>query len=184
MKYNWQMETYITSKPFNYHPSYETDREDMLASVDIKTIDPPLRTLVKELNRLPFIFTLQCCHGHFVTGDHRELLNPGEQVDGESLVYRLAYFAICIADNESGWEARERLMELPVSVDPENVQFGSAEWFWDQWPNSYVVQVMPHRFRDLDKARISYLEACELEKIRDKFFVALNQMVGALQCCP
>ncbi|MBT8344775.1 MAG: hypothetical protein KJO60_06155 [Desulfofustis sp.] len=64
------------------------------------------------------------------------------------------------------------------AVDPENVQFGSATWISDQWPNSYVVQVMPDRYKGLDKARISYAGALELEKIRDAFFAALGELGG------
>lgn len=170
------METFIPHKPFAAHPTFEEDREAVLKALDPGAIDPPLRSLINSINKRPELFTLQCCHGHFVTADDRELANAGEGARGEKLIYRLAYLAFCITDSEAGREAREFLMGLPARVDPENVQFGSAMWFWDQWPNSYVVQVMPERYKDLDRARIDCTEAQKLEKIRDAFFAALAEL--------
>jgi len=131
---------------------------------------------VNSINQRPEIFTLQCCHGHFVAEDGRELTNPGEWNRGEFLVYRLAYLAVCIADSETGRQTRSLLMALPASVDPDCVQFGSARWFWDQWPNSYVLQVIPDRYKDLDKARIGPAEAREVKIIRDAFFDGLRML--------
>jgi hypothetical protein len=172
------METYIPYKTFTAHPTFEKDREIALHSLDPGAIDPPVRPLVKAINQHPEIFTLQCCHGHFVTEDGRELSSPEEGSGSELLLYRLAYLAVCIADSEAGRRTRSLLMDLPGSVDPDNVQFGSATWFWDQWPNSYVVQVMPERYKDMDKVRIEYPEAREVEKIRDAFFEALGKLWG------
>ena len=172
------METYIPARPFTAHPTFEQDREMSLRSLDLSAIDPPIRSLVNSINMRPELFTLQCCHGHFVTEDGRELANSGEGNEDESFIYRIAYLAVCIADSKAGRETRERLTSLPARVDPEHVQFGSATWFWDQWPNSYVVQVMPDRYKDLDKARIEGAEARELERIRDTFFVALGELWG------
>jgi hypothetical protein len=172
------METFIPHKPFTAHPTFEEDREAVLKALDPNAIDPPLRSLVNSINMRPEVFTLQCCHGHFVTEDGRELANLGEESGGEKLVYRLAYLAVCIANSEAGRETRERLMSLPARVDHDNVQFGSATWFWDQWPNSYVIQVMPERYKGLDKARIDYAEAPKLEKIRDAFFKELRRHPG------
>lgn len=172
------METYIPHKPFTSHPTFEMDRDAALNSLDPSAVDPQIRLLVNAINTHPQIFTLQCCHGHFVTEDGRELTHLDEGRAGESLLYRLAYLAVCIADNEAGRQFRTLLMDLPARIDPENVQFGSATWFWDQWPNSYVVQVMPDRYKELDKVRIDYAEALELEKIRDAFFAALGELGG------
>ena len=172
------METYIPHRPFTAHPTFETDREAALRSLDPSAVDAPLKVLVHDINKRPYIFTLQCCHGHFVAEDGRVLTNAGEGDEGESFVYRLAYLAVCIADSAAGRQVRDQLMALPARVDPENVQFGSATWFWDQWPNSYVVQVMPDRFKDLDKTEIGFEEALKLEKIRDAFFVALDELWG------
>ncbi|NNK13612.1 MAG: hypothetical protein HKP52_05180 [Desulfofustis sp.] len=170
------METYIPHLPFTAHPSFEEDRNAALNSLDLSAVDPSLRSLVNSINTHPQIFTLQCCHGHFVTEDGRELTNLGEGWAEESMLYRLAYLAVCIADTEAGHHSRTLLMDLPARVDPENVQFGSATWFSDQWPNSYVVQVMPDRYKGLDKARIGYAEAQKVEKIRDGFFAVLREI--------
>jgi hypothetical protein len=170
------METYIPHKPFTAHPTFEKDRDAALNFLDPSAVDPEIRLLVNAINTHPQIFTLQCCHGHFVTEDGRELTHLDECRAGESLLYRLAYVAVCIADSEAGRKARALLMSLPARVDPAHVQFGSATWFWDQWPNSYVVQVMPDRYKELDKARIDCAEALELEKIRDAFFAALGEI--------
>ena len=170
------METFIPHRPFTAHPSFEKDREKALKSFDSSAVDPPLRPLVNSINTQPELFTLQCCHGHFVAEDGRELADTGEGGEGDSFVYRIAYLAVCIADSEGGRKARERLTNLPARVDPDHVQFGSATWFWDQWPNSYVVQVMPERYKELDKARIEYAEARRVEKIRDAFFLALGDI--------
>ena len=172
------METYIPARPFTVHPTFDEERKEALRSLDPSAIDPPLKSLVSFINMRPELFTLQCCHGHFVAEDGRELINAGEGNKTESFVYRLAYLAVCIADSEAGQKARAQLMSIPARVDPEYVQFGSATWFWDQWPNSFVVQVMPERFKDLDKARIGYAEALQVEKIRDAFFVALGELWG------
>lgn len=172
------METFIPHKPFTTHPTFKEDRSEALRSLDPSAIDPPLRSLVNSINSCPELFTLQCCHGHFVAENGRELTKAGEGNRTESFVYRVAYLAVCIADSEVGREARAHLMSLPARVDPENVQFGSARWFWDQWPNSCVVQVMPERFKDLDKARISYAESRQVETIRDAFFAALDELWG------
>ena len=175
------METFNPQRPFTAHPTFEKDRHAVLTSLDLSAVDPPLRPLVNSINAHPQIFTLQCCHGHYVTEDGRELTHLEEGRAGESLIYRLAYLAVCIADNEAGRQFRTLLMDLPARIDPENVQFGSATWFWDQWPNSYVVQVMPDRYEELDQVRIDYAEALELEKIRDAFFAALGDCeIGGL----
>ena len=168
------METYIPHRSFTAHSTFGKDRDAALNSLDLSAVDPPIRSLVSSINTRPEIFTLQCCHGHFVTEDGRDLSNTGEGREGDFLIYRLAYVAVCIADSEAGWKFRTQLMDLPGRVDPENVQFGSATWFWDQWPNSYVVQVMPERYKELDKARIGYTEALKLEKIRDAFFCGVG----------
>ena len=170
------METFIPGRPFTAHPRFEKDREMALRSLDLSAIDPSIRSLVNSINMRPELFTLQCCHGHFVTEDGRELTITWEGNEDESFIYRFAYLAVCIADSEAGRETRERLKNLPARVDPAHVQFGSATWFWDQWPNSYVVQVMPERYKDLDKARIDCAEAREVERARDAFFVALGEL--------
>ncbi|MBW1858987.1 MAG: hypothetical protein JRI70_02665 [Deltaproteobacteria bacterium] len=70
----------------------------------------------------------------------------------------------------------EDLRAIP-SIDPDYVQFGCAEWFWQRHVNTYALQVEPLRHKTKDKALIGFQEALHVEKIRNEFFDVLNQMV-------
>ena len=62
-------------------------------------------------------------------------------------------------------------------MDPENIQFGSAEWFWKRQVNSYALQVEPDRFKRQDTAILDYEEALNIEKIRNEFFFQLQALI-------
>ena len=72
------------------------------------------------------------------------------------------------------------LKEITV-IDPENIQFCCAEWFWKRQVNSYALQVEPDRFKFEDKAILDYKEALSIEKIRDEFFVRLKELLQKQQ---
>ncbi|MBS3818942.1 hypothetical protein KGY73_05505 [bacterium] len=76
----------------------------------------------------------------------------------------------------SGQRFFDRLKEI-ISLDPQNVQFGCAQWFWERQVNSYVLQVEPDRFKDKDKAILDYKEALYIEKIRNEFFRWLEKFI-------
>ena len=70
----------------------------------------------------------------------------------------------------------EALQEI-TAIDPENIQFCSAEWFWERQINSYALQVEPDRFKHKDKAIIEYKESLYIEKIRNEFFLRLDELL-------
>jgi hypothetical protein len=64
-----------------------------------------------------------------------------------------------------------------TAIDPENIQFCCAEWFWDRQVNSYALQVEPDRFKRQDRATVGLQEALKIEKIRNLFFVRLYELL-------
>jgi hypothetical protein len=174
------METYTDHKPFRHNPHFKADRLIALDNLDLNLIDFPLIKLVKDINRLPCLFTLQCCHGHFLKKDGEEILNLELSQTNEQVKYRLAYIVFCIEDSLSGRDIKKRLVNIQLSIDQDKIQFCSAQWFWDQWLNSYALQVMPERFKDRDAAQLEYVEAREIAKVRDNFFAYLEDFIARL----
>lgn len=174
------METYTDYKPFRHTPNFKADRLAVLDNLDLDLIDSPLVKLIKDINRLPYLFTLQCCYGHFLNKDGKEISNLDLSETNERVEYRLAYIAFCIENSLSGRNIRQRLMNIPLSIDRDKIQFCSAQWFWEQWLNSYALQVMPKRFKDRDTAQFEYAEAREIENVRDYFFVFLKDFIARL----
>lgn len=171
------METYTDYKPFINNPNYKEDRRNVLDNLEVSAIDLPLAPLVQSINRLPFVFSLQCCYGHFLWENGTEIYTLEPLKTDKLVTYRLAYIAFCIENSFSGSLLQQKLISIPSFVDQSNVQFCSAQWFWDQWPNSYALQIMPERFKDLDSAQITYAETMEIAKIRDTFFAYLGDFV-------
>ena len=58
------------------------------------------------------------------------------------------------------------------------MQFGSADWFWDQWPNSYTLQVEPAAHRFKDQAVLTAGEALQMQHARDRFFDELRRVLA------
>ena len=67
-----------------------------------------------------------------------------------------------------GKELFEALKEI-TAIDPENIQFCCAEWFWKRQVNSYVLQVEPDRFKHKDTAELDFKEACILKRYAISF---------------
>ena len=63
-------------------------------------------------------------------------------------------------------------------VEPACVQFGCADWFWDQWPNSYTLQVEPAAHRFKDQAVLAAGEAMQTQRARDRFFEGLRRLLA------
>jgi len=63
-----------------------------------------------------------------------------------------------------------------TDIDPENIQFCCAEWFWERQVNTYALQVEPDRFKHQDSAELEYMEALRIEKIRNEFYLKLQKM--------
>jgi len=142
-------------------------------------IDEPIIEIVNAFNKLPYCFTLQSCYGHFVYSGQKSShnLEPLPVTDTIAKVeYRIAYIAFCIESSASGRGMIETLREI-TAIDPKNIQFCCAEWFWKRQVNSYALQVEPDRFKTKDRAIVDYKEALYIEKIRNKLFVRLGELL-------
>jgi hypothetical protein len=93
--------------------------------------------------------------------------------------YKIAYIALCIENSKQGKFIFQHLRYITL-IDPEYVQFGCAEWFWERQVNSYALQVETIRYMMKDRLSVDYREALHIEKIRDKFFTQLKRLVQNL----
>ena len=173
------METFGSARRLKRNPGFERQREAARRVLDLSSIDAPIRDLVRALNRLPHCFTIQSCYGHFLwsaCGDPRnlEVLPPADP--GGLITYRIAYLAICL-DAGSAGRALLRDLESLERMAPGYVQLGGADWFWELQVNSYVLQVEPERFRQMDQAPLAYDEALRVQEARADFFQALGEIV-------
>ena len=176
------MQTLTEARQFVSNPGYLEDRQATLRALDMSTIDAPIASIVKGLNDLPQCFTLQTCFGHFVCSqdqDSRTLDRLPAEHSGD-VRYRIAYMAFCLENSRSGREFRAALEALP-EIDPEYIQFGSADWFWERYLNSYVLQVEPLRFKMKDEALIGCEEAQRIQKVRDVFYKRVESLLRNLR---
>jgi hypothetical protein len=90
--------------------------------------------------------------------------------------YRIAYLALCVDDNHEGIALLRDFGEL-AAIDPDYIQFGCADWFWQRQLNSYALQVEPKRHQTKDKVRLDYREALHVQTIRDRTFAALESLL-------
>jgi len=172
------METFTEIKAWVQNPDFENLRRRHLAELGKVQIDAPIRDLIHAINQLPYCFTLQSCYGHFVYRGQPDPQNTDPLPLTHSIdkvEYRIAYLAICLDNIAAGKEIFDALQSL-TDIDPENVQFGCAEWFWKYCPNSYVLQVEPRRFRDQDRAMLNYRETLHIESVRNTFFTRLSEL--------
>lgn len=172
------METFRGPRDLVHNPDYLEERDASLKKLDPAIIDVPIVDLIMGFARLPECFTMQSCYGHFVWApgqDPGNLQRLPEAHEGE-IEYRIAYIAFCIENTPRGRRLRESLEGI-ASYNPEYVQFGSPDWFWNQWPNSYALQVEPVRHKCKDSVVIGYEEALNVEKARDDFY---DSMCGVL----
>lgn len=173
------METFAAPKALEENVDFASQRRRCLAGLTTDMIDTPIRPLIHRLNSLGNCFTLQCCYGHFTCAGRTDPHNleplPPEAVSGP-ITYRIAYLALCIDNTARGEALLEALKRLP-RLDPDNIQLGSAEWFWQQQVNTYALQVEPERFKYQDQAVLGYDEALGIEALRAKFFGQLMQVV-------
>ncbi len=173
------METFTEPKELAENPYYQVQRQKSLGDLTDDMIDMPIIDLINGFNKLPYCFTLQSCYGHFVYNDQKDshTLEPLPVKDTIPKVeYRIAYIAFCIENSLLGRELYETLKKM-TAVDPENIQFCCAEWFWKIQINSYALQVEPDRFKLKDTAILDYKEALHIEKIRNEFFFRLYELV-------
>jgi hypothetical protein len=177
-----QVETYADLKELVENPFYREQRQRTLAGLRDDMIDAPIVDIVKGLNELPCCFTLQCCCGHFVHSNQLDPhnLDPLPVADIMNRVeYRIAYVSLCVENSVSGRELIEILRGV-TALDPENVQFFCAEWFWERQVNSYALQVMPGRFKHLDSTVLAHEEALRVERLRNEFFQQLRKSLNSI----
>jgi hypothetical protein len=177
------LETFIELKKLVENPHYQEQRQKCLAVLTDDMIDAPIIELINDLNKLPYCFTLQSCYGHFLYDGQEDPNNidPLPVINSIATVeYRIAYIAFCIDNGESGRRLFDNLKKI-TAIDPENIQFCCAEWFWKRQVNSYALQVEPDRFKHKDKAVLNHTEALKIENIRNEFYVRLQELLQKQQ---
>ena len=157
---------------------YWRDRHKVLSALDLNSIDRPITDLITRINRLSFCFTLQSCFGHFISkpNQNNHNLEPLPSQDCGPVRYRIAYISLCIENSAAGRAFQESL-GLVAAGNPSYVQFGSADWFWERYVNSYALQVEPVRYKQMDVAMLDYVEALHVQKHRDIFFKELETLI-------
>jgi hypothetical protein len=176
------METFSSIKNFVSNPNFEQQRSKSLKKLNYKDIDKPIVDIIKQINDLSFCFTLQCCYGHFLYLNQKDTHNIEplpRSTNITSVEYRIAYIAICLQNNEKGHNLFTAMKDM-VKIDPKNIQFGCADWFWQQHLNSFILQVEPERYKMYDTATLDYEEALKIEAIRNNFFSELNKMLNVI----
>ena len=172
------MKTYTAPKKLADNPHYDEQKLESRTAVIDAEIDAPIIEIIQDFNKPPFCFTLQSCYGHFLYSGQDNPNNLEPLPDTKTITrveYRIAYIAFCLENSDSGRSLLKALKEIPA-IDPEYIQFCSAEWFWDKQVNSYALQVEPDRFKHEDTATIDGEEALYIEKIRNEFFVGIMKL--------
>ena len=172
------METFTEPKELVINPHYQDQRKNILAGLSDEMIDAPIIDLINGFNKMSYCFSMQSCYGHFVYNDQKDPYNfeplpISDTID--RVEYRIAYICLCIENSDLGKRLLEALNEI-TAIDPENIQFCCAEWFWRRQINSYALQVQPDRFKHKDQAKLDYREALHIEKIRNEFFIQLQEI--------
>ncbi|MBW1809799.1 MAG: hypothetical protein JRJ87_16505 [Deltaproteobacteria bacterium] len=173
------METYAEVKPLIDDPQFIHKRDEALSKLDQAVIDAPIAGLIKEIADLPHCFTLQSCWGHFVHAGQKDIngLEPlADYKNSQEIEYRIAYIAFCIQNSQNGLKLYDDLRKV-TEIDPDNIQFCSANWFWQQRVNTVALQVEPDRFKDQDTAMIGVEEALYLEKLKPKMFGEVERII-------
>jgi len=176
------LETFTDLKDFVDNPYFDDQRKNYLSRLDIESIDAPIVELISDFAKLDYCFTLQSCYGHFL---HKRQKNPynieplSVSNSYSNVEYKIAYIALCIKNNNQGQTLFNDLKEIPI-IDPEYIQFGCAEWFWEKHVNSYALQVEPARYMTKDRISVDYLEARHIEKVRNSFFTQLKKLIKNL----
>jgi hypothetical protein len=176
------LETFTNLKDFVDNPYFHDQRKEYLSKLDIKSIDAPIVKLISGFAKLDSCFTLQSCYGHFLYNSQKNLYNIEPLPASNSISnveYKIAYIALCIENSKQGKFIFQHFRDIP-SIDPEYVQFGCAEWFWERQVNSYALQVEPKRHMTKDRLSVDYWEAIHIEKVRNKFFTQLKKLVQYL----
>lgn len=163
-------------------PTYKDRRRQYLSELNIGELDAPIADLIDDLCDFPFCYTIQSCFGHFVYPGQEDPHNVQPLPSTSkihSVEYRIAYIAICLEDSQSGREFLNWLKQIP-EIDPDYIQFGCAEWFWERNQNSYVLQVEPAEHMLKDKCTVDFQEALHIETVRNQFYDRLKTLVSRI----
>jgi hypothetical protein len=173
------VQTFAEAKPLVEDPRFARERAVALARLDLGTIDEPIVDVVRSLSALPHCFTLQSCYGHFVCTPEQDphTLDPVPPRYTGPVRYRIAYLAICIENSPAGGALLQSLRRV-TAVDPDYVQLGSAEWFWERRVNTYALQVEPEREMGKDETVLPAAEARHVQDTRDRFFAELRELLA------
>jgi hypothetical protein len=119
----------------------------------------------------PHCFTIQSCDEHVVHGQEPDIKNTARLEPCAGCIthveYRLACMAFVVRNGGAGQSFLRDLRGMPA-LEPGNVQFGCAEWFWARQVNSCVVQVEPVGGCDTDSPEVDISVALHLEGVRDR----------------
>lgn len=173
------METFTEPKKMVSNPGYQDQRRKTLANLKEGMVEAPIIELIDAFNRLPFCFTLQSCYGHFIYEGQDDIhsLEPLPVTDTISQVtYRIAYVCFCV-DNSGKGRGFLAVLEGIEEIDPGYIQLCSAEWFWRRQVNSFALQVQTDRYKHEDRAILDYREALHVEKIRNRFYIQLQEIL-------
>ena len=177
------METFTEARAFVDNPRFDEERRASLHKLDFSMIDPPIMEIVRGFARLSYCFTLQSCYGHFLYTGQKDTHNIEPLPADESIEvveYRIAYLALCIEASLAGKNLFDELEAIALS-NPEYIQFGSADWFWERHLNSYAIQVEPRKHMTKDHCHIDYQEAVCVEQVRNRFFDTITTLLQKQQ---
>jgi hypothetical protein len=177
------VETFTAARELVENRDYGRARRKSIAGLDLSLIDSPITDIVEGFTVLPHCFTLQCCYGHFLWKPEqgRHNTDPIPHGFSGSAIYRIAYIAFCLENSPRGRALRRSLARLSA-IDPEFVQFGSADWFWKRCVNSYALQVVPEAHMLKDEVILGRIEASRTQAVRDRFFEELRVVLAAELC--
>jgi hypothetical protein len=172
------LKTFTEPRQFVENQQYFKDRHDTLAALDLRTIDEPIVELIDGFTAIPHCFTVQSCYGHFLYSPEQDTysLDPVPTKNTGDIRYRLAYIVFCIDNSPAGRAFHNSLAKVP-ELDPDYVQFGSAEWFWKRYVNSYALQLEPTRYKRKDEAILEHAEALHIQQRRGLFFSELRDLL-------
>lgn len=174
------LETFTKARDLVESSDFVRAKRTAMAKLDLSVIEEPIRDIVEGFNTLEYCFTLQCCYGHFLCLPEQGPENLDPLPDGFSglVTYRIAYLALCLENGSGGQSLLQSLARLPA-IDPEFIQFGSADWFWKKWVNSYAIQVEPRAHALKDQAILEPAAARQTQKARDRLFRELRVLLAA-----
>jgi hypothetical protein len=173
------LETFDELKEFIKNERYARDRKEALAALDLASVDEPIVDIVAGFAKLSHCFTLQCCYGHFVCAleQNPHNLDPIPRGYDGLVIYRIAYIAFCLENSCRGRALRDSLARI-ADICPGYVQFGSPDWFWEHWVNSYALQVEPTAHKFKDEAILEPAEALQTQRVRNLFFKELRELLA------